>query len=342
MNLCYKIIKRQQVLLVVAISASLLGGCGPKAANFSILEAGQGVYQGNTANNKVDILWVIDNSGSMLTKQQKVANGFNSFASVFVNKGFDFNMAIVTSDTRPSGSGGQEGSFQGVPTVITSTTPGFAATFQANVQVGQAGDPQAKELDAIELALSNSYLSGVNSGFLRSDAHLAIIVLSDADDNDSAATPATVLSFLQNLKPDKFDVITRTYKKNFTVSAVAVDDRNAAECAALLPLIEDGTKFKSLASSTNGSFASICQNDFSDGLTSISQRIAEAITEIPLARVPDATTLLVTFNGSAVPNDGVNGYTYDATDNKIVFHGSYIPQDNTAIGINYIPNDIIR
>lgn len=325
-----------------------LTACGPKAASFSMLPAGQSTYQGSVANNKVDILWVIDNSGSMLTKQQNLASGFNSFSSVFVNKGFDFHMAIVTSDTRATTDtvtwpvGGQAGLFQGVPTVITGSTPNFAATFQANVVVGQGGYSGAKELDAIQMALSDPNLSGSNSGFIRNEAHLAIIELSDADDSDSTATTASTLSFLQGLKPDKYDVISRTYKKNFTVSAVGVDSLTDPDCAGLLPLIEVATKFKSLVSSTSGSFASICKADFSDGLSSISQRIAEAITEIPLARTPDTSTLQITFNGVSVPNDGTNGYTYVSSGNKIVFHGTWIPQDNTSISINYIPSDIIR
>ncbi|MGZ3653290.1 MAG: hypothetical protein ACXVCZ_19220 [Bdellovibrionota bacterium] len=319
-----------------------LTACGPKAANFDILPAGQSTYQGSTANNKVDILWVIDNSGSMLTKQQNLAAGFNSFSSVFVNKGFDFNMAIVTSDTRTVGAGGQNGIFQGVPTVISGTTANFAAIFQANVVVGAAGDSAAKELDAIQLALSNPNLSGANAGFLRSDAHLAVIELSDADDDDSTATTANTISFLQGIKPDKYDVLTNTYKKNFTISAVGVNSLTDPDCAPLLPLIEVATKFKSLVSSTNGSFASICKADFGPGLSTISQTIAEAITEIPLARVPDTSTLSITFNGTSVPNDPTNGYTYVSSRNMIVFHGTWIPQANTNISINYVPNDIIR
>lgn len=319
-----------------------LAACGPKAANFSVLPANQGTYQGSTANNKVDILWVIDNSGSMLTKQQNLAAGFNSFSSVFTSKGFDFNMAIVTSDTRAAGAGGQTGLFQGVPTVISGTTANFAATFQSNVVVGAGGDSAAKELDAIQLALSTVNLAGANTGFLRSDAHLAVIELSDADDDDSTATTAQTLTFLQTLKPDKYDVLTNTYKKNFTVSAVGVNNVNDADCAQFHGLIEEAVKFKSLVNSTNGSFADICAADFGPGLTTISQKIAEAITQIPLARVPDLSTLSITFNGTNVPNDGTNGYTYVSSGNVIVFHGTWIPQANTSIAINYIPNDIIR
>jgi hypothetical protein len=319
-----------------------LTACGPKAANFSLLPTAQSTFQGATANNKVDILWVIDNSGSMLTKQQNLAAGFNSFSSVFTTKGFDFNMAIVTSDTRTAAAGGQTGLFQGVPTVITGSTAAFGTVFANNVVVGAGGDSSAKEIDAIQLALSTANLAGTNTGFLRSDAHLAIIELSDADDSDSTASTADTLTFLKALKPPKYDVLSNTYKDNFTISAVGVDDVNSAECAPLAPLVEEAVKFKSLVASTKGSFASICAADFGPGLSTISQTIAEAITSIPLARVPDLSTLSITFNGASVPNDATNGYTYVSASNSIFFHGTWIPQANTSISINYIPNDIIR
>lgn len=362
--------KIQRYKALTLLSSLALTACGPKAANLSIMPASQGTFQGSTANNKVDILWVIDNSGSMLTKQQNLAAGFNSFSDVFVNKNFDFNMAIVTTDTRPPHVNpllsGQEGVFQGVPTVISHNTGGFAALFQANVAVGQSGDSAAKALDAIALS-TGALLNTTNTGFLRSDAHLAVIVLSDADDNDSAATTATTLAHLDTLKPDIFDVISRSYRKNYTVSAVAVNSMTDTDCydmdhdgvidndavnntTGMVPpdgipdvqLYEEGIKFKTLVTATNGSFASICKADFSDGLSTISQRIAEAITEIPLARVPDQSTISILFNGTSVPSDATNGWTYSSTGNKIVFHGTWIPQDNTSIGISYVPNDIIR
>lgn len=346
-----------QFTALTATSAFALSACGPKAANFSLLAAGQGTFQGSTANNKVDILWVIDNSGSMATKQNNLAAGFNSFSSVFTTKGFNFNMGIVTSDTRAPAVG-QGGIFQGAPSVISDSTIGFSALFQNNVKVGQVGDSAAKELDAIVLS-TGALLNSSNAGFLRSDAHLAVIILSDADDNDSTQTTATTLAHLQALKPDLYDVVSRTYKKNFTVSAVAVNSMADTDCYDMdhdgnvdndlnfdgipdIQLYEEGTKFKTLVNATNGSFASICKADFSDGLTTISQKIAEAITEIALARVPNVSTILVTFNGVSIPNDATDGFTYSATGNKIVFHGNYIPQDNTSIQIGYIPNDIIR
>jgi hypothetical protein len=349
---------------VTAASVGILSACGPGGANLSIMGTGQSTFQGSTANNKVDVLWVIDNSGSMYTKQEKLGAGFSSFAALFSSKDFNFNMAVVTTDIA-----GQNGDFQSLPypyqhptdparsnpanyvgangpsvSILNNNTTDLFEHFISNVRVGDTGAANAQSLDAIILGLSTGKLAGTNAGFLRSDAHLAVIIVTDDDDGDvnfglgSNASTTDVINHLQTLKPDKFDVISRTYKKNFTVSAVMVDT-DTTGCVA--PFAQ-GTEFRPLVTSTSGSIANICAANFSTGLSQISQRIAEAITEIPLGRAPDASTIQILFNGVAVPQSATDGWTYETTGNKIIFHGNYIPRDNTSIGINYTPADIIR
>jgi hypothetical protein len=340
--------KAKYLSALTALPLTVFSGCGPQSQGFSILPAKEAAFQGSVANNKVDLLFVIDNSGSMLTKQDNLANGFGSFVDVFAQKGFDYHIAVVTTDTRSSANSGQDGDFQGSPLIITNALTGSALStaFTNNVKVGDQGDQYSKPLDAVVLSLSSAKLAGHNANFLRSDAHLAIINLTDADDNDSTNSTSDVLSFLQALKPERFDVIARTYKKNFTISAVVAQSLTDPDCSSMyhngIPFFEVGDKLISLANSTSGSVASICKPDFSAGLSQISQRIAEAITEIPLSSVPEVSTIKITFNGSAVPKDASNGWSYASSGNKIVFHGSAIPSDNTSIGIDYTPNDIIR
>jgi len=349
---------------VTSASLSILSACGPGGANLSIMGTGQSTFQGSTANNKVDVLWVIDNSGSMYTKQEKLGAGFSSFASLFSAKDFNFNMAVITTDIA-----GQDGDFQSLPypyqhpidparsnpanyvgvngpavNILNNSTTDLFEHFISNVRVGDTGAANAQSLDAIIRSLGTTKLAGVNSGFLREDAHLAVIIVTDDDDGDinfglgSTASTADVINHLQSLKPDKFDVISRTYKKNFTVSAVMVDTDTTGCVAPFSP----GVEYRSLVNDTSGSIANICANDFSTGLSQISQRIAEAITEIPLSRTPDVSTIQILFNGTVVPQNATDGWTYSSTGNKIVFHGNYIPRDNTSISVNYTPSDIIR
>jgi len=338
-----KLFEKSQVLKRVGLaSLTFLSACGPQSPDFAILAASEAKFQGSVTNNKVDLLFVIDNSGTMLPRQQKLAASLSAFASVFMTKGFDYHIAVVTTDPLFDA-----GAFHGSPKVLTNATPSFLTTFQNNVQVGDNGTAYERPLDAIVTSLSDSAILSTNGGFLRADAHLAVVAISDEDQDDTmpGGTPQTVsqvVSFLDGLKPEKFDVLSRTYKKNYTVSAVVVQSMTDPDCTSLGAGFDKGTKLMALANLTNGSVASICKADFSPGLTQISQRIAEAITEIPLGSEPNVNTITVRFNGSLIARSAVDGWTYDSANNKIIFHGDAIPTDNTNIAIDYIPNDIIR
>lgn len=58
----------------------------------------------------------------------------------------------------------------------------LAADFRCLGQTGDCGEPIEMGLDSVRLALSPENLTGPNQGFLRDDAYLVVIVLSDEDD----------------------------------------------------------------------------------------------------------------------------------------------------------------
>src|SRR5689334_5236429 len=81
----------------------LIAACGENKSSVSVLAAGQTFKQATTSvNNKVDLLWVVDNSGSMLPLQQNMTTNFNAFMSEFITKGLDFHMAVTTTDAYKS------------------------------------------------------------------------------------------------------------------------------------------------------------------------------------------------------------------------------------------------
>ena len=54
-------------------------------------------------NSNVDVLWVIDNSCSMVDNVENVRDNFSNFLSSFLNLGLNYQMAIVTTDTADNG-----------------------------------------------------------------------------------------------------------------------------------------------------------------------------------------------------------------------------------------------
>lgn len=325
---------------------SLIGGlaaisCANRDPHFALLGKSQN-FLTSPINKKVDILWVIDNSGTMGPKQTNLANSINSFMSSFVTKNFDYQISVVTTDTRTTGAGGQGACAVGAPAIISPSTANPAAALATTAQVGFFGDSAAKGLDAVKQALSAPNSTGCNNGFVRDGAFLAIVFFSDADDNDSVNSTNNIISFVDSIKTP-FTTPDGTAVRSWFASAMVAPNASSAACQALGPATETGTKFLSIATQTGGPTADICQPNFSSGLLAVSNKILEATTAVHLAAVPDVATIIVIMNNAAVAQDATNGWTYDSATNSIVFHGSAIPdQANTSIIVNFTPADIIR
>ncbi|MCY4524075.1 MAG: hypothetical protein OXB84_04980, partial [Halobacteriovoraceae bacterium] len=54
--------------------------------------------QGGGTSQSINIVWVIDNSGSMSDEQAALGNSFSEFIGHFLEQNIDFKMAIITTD----------------------------------------------------------------------------------------------------------------------------------------------------------------------------------------------------------------------------------------------------
>src|SRR4051812_44958689 len=76
----------------------LTAGCG-NHIQFGLTTEGQSFQQNSSSfTNQLDVLWVVDNSASMKPLQTNMTNNFGSFISSFQTQGWDFKMAVTTSD----------------------------------------------------------------------------------------------------------------------------------------------------------------------------------------------------------------------------------------------------
>ena len=64
------------------------------------LVAGKKQLMSGGSARPVDILFVIDNSNSMLDEQQNLDSNFGIFISKLVNAGADYRIAVVTTDDK--------------------------------------------------------------------------------------------------------------------------------------------------------------------------------------------------------------------------------------------------
>ncbi len=159
----------------------------------------------NGACTKMDIVFVVDDSGSMDLEQANLASNFPTFArllneyTVTTGEPLDYRAAITTTAINftvtqtinipggppislPTPYTGRDGKFVtacGMPRPwLERSDPNMATTFACAANVGVMGSALEMPLRAADLAVK----PGTNPGFVREDALLGIIYLTDEDD----------------------------------------------------------------------------------------------------------------------------------------------------------------
>jgi hypothetical protein len=122
-------------LLTGGLAATGLTGCNTHPVDYTTSSGNFGVsvdFSPQTAES-VDILWVIDNSGSMCQEQKAIAENFDSFIKEFGNQNIDFQMGVTTTHQTPEGvppslfDNIQYGELQNRPLPRPSSVPGCSS-----------------------------------------------------------------------------------------------------------------------------------------------------------------------------------------------------------------------
>ena len=345
-------------------------GCGHGAGSYSILGDGTTFQQASSSvETKIDVLWVIDNSGSMASSQKNLTDNFTSFINEFSSSGYDFHLGVTTTqaylansiwtpffNTNPSYydgkaqgeiarlrdgvNGGQHSGFF----VLDGNTLDLTGKFLINATQGINGNGDERSFESMQAALD----SPLNAGFRRPGAFLAVIILTDEDDfsNPSVRHYETYDKPLAPVQQyaDYLKTLTNSTDalKHFSVSTIAVPDQ------ACLTKINNGaqkigTRVNQLADLTGGIKGNIC-GDFGNELKLISKEIVKLSTQFYLGEAkPVAGTIRVSFNGLSVPEAGPGvdgGWAYNADANSLMFSGAWVPPQGAAINVAFDPQEV--
>ncbi len=289
-------------------------------------------------SNQVDILWVVDNSGSMQEEQIELSARFDEFVIALADLQADFHMAVVTTDS------GDRGVFQVEPGeslqnncfaapellaycddiefeqrfmvsddyLIDPDDPSqgldsarLSREFRCAATVGDCGNGFERGLQTMVEALSDENLDGPNAGFLRDDAFLVVIFLTDEDDcsnNDSfqvtrdadcyAAERREQLVPVERFYEQLVEMKSGANEKVLIAGIIGVDDRLPPQtfteldrdgprfsCISELSAgdesvdARDGERYRELIlmAESRGLEESICQGNFSSALNNIGE-----------------------------------------------------------------------
>ncbi len=333
----------QQYSLVFRFVWILVPLCGCQPDVLTSLSTTTEEFTQNAAA-AIDVLWVIDDSESMAQEQQGLGESFQAFIDTLVSSNVDYHIGVVSTD--PADGGILHTGARGVP-FITATTPEAPATFLENVKVGTVGSRSEKGFETAALALGKGLswkpgdpVTPPNNGFLRDDASLFIIMVSDEDDNSFGPVDYYWRLFDSYKGPGN--------ESRVSVSAICGPVGSPPGCyTAGRGSAEAGYRYLDLASQTGGIFASIC-DDFNESLAQLSITAAGLKSIFVLNSVPNVSASVtcdnlppanfcVRVNGTPVPpGDHRSGWTYDANANAIIFGTSSVPPPEAKILIEFL------
>jgi hypothetical protein len=254
-----------------------------------------------------DILFVIDNSGSMYSNQVNFKNNFDSFIAVFSSAGVDYQIAFITTDSEHFVNG----------TVVTSASADPITEVGDIVDsIGTTGSPMERGLHYSYLATQPGGDAGIGSSFLRTDAKLAVIYVSDEPDWSTAyVTTSEVSSHLAGLKSSSSMV---------TAHAVAGDYPSGCSTNGGAQF---GDGYYDVVNDLGGTFMSICASDWGTQMDTLA-RETMALMDFPLSGEPIEDTIEVYVDG-AISAD----WTYSSSSNSVTF--TVAPADGSLIDISY-------
>lgn len=223
------------------IAMTALNGCGGGEVSISVLPSSDQFQQKTNADVKIDILFVVDDSGSMKAEQQQMNDNFKSFINFFYDRGFDFRVAVAKTSAYGTTIACKQIS-NGTNRTCQNSTVGQYPYYKKNVN-GEfiAGDYIAREsgLTPKEFRCGYGNNCGLNGGpgfqsetsipdTLDSDAELGTETLKTTIGNGTPApTTDHILSSTQLSK----DEMIKRFKRNILVGLAGSGDERALETA---------------------------------------------------------------------------------------------------------------
>lgn len=319
---------------------------------------------------KVDILFVMDNSGSMEPYQNRIGANLPSFISSAEEQDIDFQIAVTTTGVTGAWGGGCPGGANGnedgrffpvdgsAPRILTADTPRLSDRFLHNLRVGTCHQSEFsfeaayralspplihEEKDSRPRTPPSPYQDG-NAGFLRPDASLSIIFVTDELEQSSifGKTPMDYMTFFKGIKGERNPHMLKMH-------AISGARRSAGPraCAA-----EEGDRLLVAVDETDGVWLDICtptsDNEawaanlrlMSKGVFGFGKRFV--LRGVPTDRNNDGLLnerdIEVYINGKLRPpvnSARAQVWTYKSETNAVEFTPLFVPKSGAEIEIVY-------
>ena len=254
----------------------------------------------------IDIVWIIDNSGSMTGYQSLLGNNMGYFMNILLSYSPNYQMVFITTDN-PSFVGGQ---------IITpnSGDPILQSVSIIN-SIGITGSGQEKGLEMLRICMD----IGDCSSMMRQGAFLIPIFLSDEPDHSHLSVNAFI-NFFDVKKPGKFIPF-----------AIIGDIPNGCLSPVSGWPTQAGWGYWDIVNVYNSKWWSICDTDWGSQMEEVAQSIALRNSFELEETDPVVDSITVWINGQEIEE----GWEYNEENNSIDFDYDSIPEPGDLIEVSY-------
>ncbi|MGE0173576.1 MAG: hypothetical protein AB7T49_12335 [Oligoflexales bacterium] len=263
----------------------------------------------------VDILIIVDNSGSMAEEQQNLSTKLDPILSYLTNT--DWQIGVVTTD---AGSNCMRA-------VIKKGEANIDTRFQQAIQAGTNG---ASNERGVYQAMKG--LSCTTPSWVRSNSTLAVLIISDEDNcskgcsSNSGELPANLLKRISDPAPAGLGRTIGTQARVYGLIWHPGETCSTGENV--------GTQYAQAISLSSGTYGSICSADYTSTLQTMSANIASILkSQFSLTYEPDPGSLKVEVKPlGAADYSVVSNYTQMGT--TVTF--SEAPPVGSSIRMSYV------
>ena len=302
-----------------------------------------------------DIIWIIDESGSMDDDRQNIINNATDFFARAVKSGLDFRMAVAGMKN-PSSSSVIEGKFCSVASSSTSHDGGpdhfllksEQATFKACIKnppyyEGGSEYGLAHTYQSVVRHLPRKASSANDKTKIRSEATLVVIIVTDeapqefksyttykgkpgflsysdySIDQCTSGKMSQINSYLQ----DWYTLLQGKHPQ-WKMQAKATVHLIAGVCKSKCGYYsgpEYPWGYQELSKATGGQIADICQKNLGATLQKIIDSVAGNSSSAKLQYIPMSASLAVAINKKKLNRSRSSGFDYSRASNTLVFLG---------------------
>ncbi|QDK46197.1 hypothetical protein DOM22_14000 [Bdellovibrio sp. ZAP7] len=290
--------------IISILSLAALSACAPQDMSFSQSTSASSTSDATDSiipsrglsqnfdikeNANIDILFVVDNSPSMLEEQANMSSKINGFMNLV--SGLSWQVALTTTDPRvntvdSSGANQPWGDGQFRPMLNrsflkkgdTTDTAAQAALADA-IKLGANGSGDERPINNIYRSMERSE----NAAFFRKDSNLVVIIISDEDECSNGNCPSSSADTKKSQPSNLISMVQAKFgseKVMMVDSIVKAPSDSSCSTASYAPITS------SLANMTGGVLGSVCASDYTSILSNAGNAAVSLARSISLSCNP--------------------------------------------------------